>query len=146
MAGVTCFVWMSNAKAKKPISYNKDIRPILSDKCFSCHGPDVNKMKAGLRLDIAEKAYAELPNNKGHFAIVPGSIEKSELIRRIESTDPNIVMPKPESHLARLTPEEINLFKLASSLIEFGLVCRRIVISDSQYHLNKIITNPHNLL
>jgi hypothetical protein len=110
VSGIAVFLWMSNAKAKKPISYNKDIRPILSDKCFSCHGPDVNKMKAGLRLDLPEKAYAELPNNKGHFAIVPGSPEKSELIRRIESTDPNVVMPQPASHLERLTPDEINLF------------------------------------
>ena len=97
-------------KAKKPISYNRDIRPILSDKCFSCHGPDVNKMKAGLRLDLEASAYAELPNNKGHFAIVPGHPEQSELIRRISSDDPNIVMPQPASHLAKLTPEEIALF------------------------------------
>lgn len=102
---------MNNTKEEKPISYNKDIRPILSDKCFSCHGPDVTKMKAGLRLDKAETALAELSKNKGHFAIVPGSPEKSELIRRIESTDPNVIMPQPESHLAKLTPEEINIFK-----------------------------------
>lgn len=102
---------MNNTKEEKPISYNKDIRPILSDKCFSCHGPDVTKMKAGLRLDKAENALAELTKNKGHFAIVPGSPEKSELIRRIESNDPNVIMPQPESHLAKLTPEEINIFK-----------------------------------
>ena len=102
---------MNNTKEEKPISYNKDIRPILSDKCFSCHGPDVTKMKAGLRLDKPENALAELTKNKGHFAIVPGSPEKSELIRRIESNDPNVIMPQPESHLAKLTPEEINIFK-----------------------------------
>jgi len=99
-----------NFKSNKPISYNRDIRPILSDKCFSCHGPDVNKMKAGLRLDLQASAYAELPNNKGHYAIVPGHPEQSELIRRIASDDPNIVMPLPASHLAKLTPEEIALF------------------------------------
>jgi hypothetical protein len=111
VAGITCFVLMNNTKEEKPISYNKDIRPILSDKCFSCHGPDVTKMKAGLRLDKPENALAELTKNKGHFAIVPGSPEKSELIRRIESNDPNVIMPQPESHLAKLTPEEINIFK-----------------------------------
>jgi len=111
VAGITFFVLMNNTKKEKPISYNKDIRPILSDKCFSCHGPDVTKMKAGLRLDKPENALAELTKNKGHFAIVPGSPEKSELIRRIESTDPNVIMPQPESHLAKLTPEEINIFK-----------------------------------
>jgi len=67
-------------------------------------------MKAGLRLDLQASAYAELPNNKGHYAIVPGHPEQSELIRRIASDDPNIVMPQPASHLAKLTPEEIALF------------------------------------
>ena len=98
-------------KDAKPVSYNNDIRPLLSDRCFSCHGPDVNKMKAGLRLDLPASAYAELSQNKGHFAIVPGDPEKSELIKRISATDPRIVMPQPESHLAPLTPAEIDLFK-----------------------------------
>ena len=102
------------AKAKKEkeslISYNRDIRPILSDKCFSCHGPDVSKIKAGLRLDLPASAFAELEKNKGHFAIVPGNPEKSELIKRISSNDPGIMMPMPESHLARLTTDEIKLF------------------------------------
>ena len=85
------------AKAKKEkeslISYNRDIRPILSDKCFSCHGPDVSKIKAGLRLDLPASAFAELEKNKGHFAIVPGNPDKSELIKRISSNDPGIMMP-----------------------------------------------------
>lgn len=102
------------AKTKKEkenlISYNRDIRPVLSDKCFSCHGPDVSKVKAGLRLDLPASAFAELEKNKGHFAIVPGNPEKSELIKRISSNDPGIMMPMPESHLARLTTDEIKLF------------------------------------
>ena len=102
------------AKAKKEkenlISYNRDIRPILSDKCFSCHGPDVSKIKAGLRLDLPASAFAELEKNKGHFAIVPGKPDQSELIKRISSNDPGIMMPMPESHLARLTTDEIKLF------------------------------------
>ena len=100
-----------NNKIQKPISYNRDIRPLLSDRCFACHGPDVNKMKAGLRLDLQASAYAELPKNKDHYAIVPGSPEKSELIKRIESSDPHIMMPQPESHLAKLSPAEIEIFK-----------------------------------
>lgn len=96
---------------QKAVSYNRDIRPILSDKCFSCHGPDVKKVKAGLRLDLPSRAFAELEKNKGHFAIVPGFPEKSEVIRRIESADPKIMMPLPESHLTRLTADEIALFK-----------------------------------
>lgn len=102
------------AKAKKEketlVSYNRDIRPVLSDKCFSCHGPDVSKIKAGLRLDLPASAFAELEKNKGHFAIVPGNPEKSELIKRISSNDPALMMPVPESHLARLTTDEIKLF------------------------------------
>ncbi len=93
------------------ISYNRDIRPILSDKCFACHGPDVKKVKAELRLDQAAFAYAPLKKSKGKFAIVPGHPELSELITRIESTDPKIMMPLPESHLTPLSPEQIVLFK-----------------------------------
>jgi hypothetical protein len=112
MVGTSIYYFTSGrTKKEKPISYNKDIRPLLSDRCFSCHGPDVNKMKAGLRLDKAETAFAELVKNKGHYAIVPGSPEKSELIRRIESSDPQIMMPQPESHLAKLTAAEIELFR-----------------------------------
>jgi hypothetical protein len=106
--------YLSNQKQGKQnteISYNRDIRPILSDKCFLCHGPDANTRKAGLRLDLQNGAFAELQVNKGHFAIVPGSPEESELIRRIESTDPAVLMPLPESNLPQLTPEEITVLK-----------------------------------
>ena len=110
----TGIYFFSNQKRNNPkteISYNRDIRPILSDKCFLCHGPDANTRKVGLRLDKQEGAFAELQVNKGHFAIVPGSPEESELIRRIESTDPAVLMPLPESNLPHLTPEEIDIFK-----------------------------------
>ena len=112
VVGISIYYFTNGqVKKEKPISYNKDIRPLLSDRCFSCHGPDVNKMKAGLRLDKPEVAFAELIKNKGHYAIVPGNPEKSELIKRIESNDPHIVMPQPESHLAKLTPPEVEIFK-----------------------------------
>lgn len=96
---------------EKEISFNRDIRPVLSDRCFACHGPDVNARKAGLRLDLESGAFAELQNNKGHFAIVAGSSEMSELIKRIESDDKAFAMPPPESNLSRLTKEEISLFR-----------------------------------
>jgi len=108
------FYFFSNQKRNNQsteISYNRDIRPILSDKCFLCHGPDANTRRVGLRLDLQEGAFAELQVNKGHFAVVPGSPEESELIRRIESTDPAVLMPLPESNLPHLTPEEIAVFK-----------------------------------
>lgn len=92
------------------VSYSYQVRPILSDKCFACHGPDANKREAGLRLDVAESAYAKLESGAGH-AIVPGDPRASELYRRISSSDPDYVMPTPESHLGRLTEDEIAILK-----------------------------------
>ena len=109
--GVVKYTYAKKEASNALVSYNREIRPLLSDKCFSCHGPDVSKVKAGLRLDIPASAFGELEKNKGHFAIVPGQPDKSELIKRIASNDPAIMMPVPESHLTRLTTEEINLFK-----------------------------------
>ena len=109
--GLVYFITHGISTKENQISFNRDIRPILSDKCFSCHGPDANKRKAGLRLDQQSGAYAELKKNKGHFAIVPGDPGKSELISRIESNDPAIMMPLPESHLTKLNHDEINLFR-----------------------------------
>jgi hypothetical protein len=91
------------------ISYSFHIRPLLSDKCFACHGPDANKRQAGLRLDIADSAYAPLKETPGAFAIVPGKPETSELVKRISSSDPSYQMPVPESHLGLLNEEEIEL-------------------------------------
>src|SRR5688572_9186003 len=71
----------------KRISYNFHIRPILSDKCFSCHGPDANKRQAGLRLDKAEEAYGALKDNPLAHAIVPGQPEQSMVFLRISSAD-----------------------------------------------------------
>src|SRR5690606_26946246 len=63
------------------IDFYYHIKPILSDRCFACHGPDENKMEAGLRFDIEEKAFAKLES--GHRAIVPGNLGRSELYHRI---------------------------------------------------------------
>lgn len=93
------------------VSYNFHIRPILSDKCFSCHGPDANKRAANLRLDIAEHAFAPLTETKGAFAIVAGKPEESELYKRITAKDTAYLMPSPESHLGALSENEIALIK-----------------------------------
>lgn len=92
------------------LSYNFHIRPILSDKCFACHGPDANKREAGLRLDVEEDAFAALKESPGKFAIVPNDVEKSELYHRIISQDPSIQMPPPNFNLT-LSQEEIGLIK-----------------------------------
>ena len=85
------------------ISYNRDIRPVLSDKCFFCHGPDPNKRKAKLRLDVREEALAKQ-------AFIPGKPDESELIRRIFTTDLDDLMPPPESHKT-LTSAEKQMFR-----------------------------------
>ncbi|OJV12314.1 MAG: hypothetical protein BGO21_06070 [Dyadobacter sp. 50-39] len=110
---VSCFKKngvLQSQSGSEAVSYNFDIRPILSDKCFACHGPDAKKREAGLRLDLAESAYAKLKDGKG-VAIFPGKPEQSELYRRITSPDPSYQMPTPESHLGLLNETEIGLVK-----------------------------------
>ncbi|MGV3657484.1 MAG: PSD1 and planctomycete cytochrome C domain-containing protein [Chitinophagaceae bacterium] len=111
MVWVSCMDESEKLDLPQVVSYNFHIRPILSDKCFNCHGPDVAQMQAGLRLDAAEFAYAPLKESKGKFAIVPGKPDSSELIHRISSTDTADMMPTPESHLSALSEYEINLFR-----------------------------------
>lgn len=115
IAGILGFVawknWGADKSAPNRISYNFHVRPILSDKCFACHGPDQNKLQAGLRLDLAKNAYAPLPENPGAFAIVPGKPEASELMKRITSKDPDYLMPTPDSHLTPLTEHEIEIIR-----------------------------------
>lgn len=110
---ISCF--SNNGKDDKAlpetVSYNFHIRPILSDKCYKCHGPDAGHRKAGLRLDIADSAYAPLKETKGAFALIPGKPELSELYKRISSLDTSYMMPEPESHLGALSDYEIRLFK-----------------------------------
>ena len=84
------------------VSFNREIRPILSDNCYACHGFDPNTREADLRLDTFEGATAD---NDGVIAIMPGDVEKSELWRRIHSTDADEVMPPPETH-KKITKEQ----------------------------------------
>jgi len=88
------------------IDYNIHVKPILSDRCFSCHGPDVNTREAGLRLDIAEGAYEPLQNNKRKVAISPGKLHKSEVFNRLISGDSNLMMPPPTSNVSLSSQEK----------------------------------------
>jgi hypothetical protein len=90
------------------LDFNRDIRPILSDNCFSCHGIDAKHRKADLRLDVAEGALVK--NKDGSQAIVPGKADASTIIQRILSTDEDEVMPPPESH-KKLKPAQIETLK-----------------------------------
>ena len=110
---VSCFKKngvLQSQSGNEAVSYNFDIRPILSDKCFACHGPDAKKREAGLRLDLAESAYAKLKDGKG-VAIFPGKPEQSEVYRRITSPDPSYQMPTPESHLGLLSETEVGMVR-----------------------------------
>jgi hypothetical protein len=92
------------------VSYNFDIRPILSDKCFTCHGPDANKRKADLRMDDPVSAFAALKEHPQAHALVAGKPELSEAFLRITSKDTAKVMP-PHSSPLKLTPLEIKLIE-----------------------------------
>src|SRR5262249_14797899 len=83
------------ADAPVKVQFAREILPLLSANCFTCHGPDPKERKAGLRLDVRAEAIKEAES--GERAIVPGSAAKSELWRRISSTDRDVVMPPPKT-------------------------------------------------
>jgi len=87
--------------------FNREVRPLLSDRCFSCHGPDESERAADLRLDQADSLIKE---RDGYQVVVPGNPEKSELILRITATDDDIRMPPPD-HGKTLTKEEIDILR-----------------------------------
>jgi hypothetical protein len=96
-----------DSASDRKLKFNRDIRPILSETCFHCHGPDEHGRRADLRLDTLEGATTDLG---GYQPIVPGNVEDSEAWQRIISDDPDMLMPPPESHLA-LTQEQKTLLK-----------------------------------
>ncbi len=92
------------------VDYNFHIRPILSDRCYKCHGPDDNARKAELRLHTQAGVYAASRDDSLRYIIVPGSVQESKLMAHITSEDPKTVMPPPESNLS-LTKHEIALIR-----------------------------------
>lgn len=101
-----------------PVDYTYDVKPILSDRCFACHGPDANHQKANLRLDVAEVAYKKEAES-GLKAIKPGKPGSSELVHRILSVDPEMVMPTPESHLSLTAREKAILIRWVEEGAEY---------------------------
>jgi len=93
------------------ISFNFHVKPILSDKCFLCHGPDAGTREAGLRFDVKEVALGALGELKDHYAIVPGKPDESKLVYRITNEDPNVRMPPPVSNLTLTEYEKKVLVK-----------------------------------
>ena len=108
-----CFVFaiaasgFATAAEPRPVEFNRDVRPILSDHCFQCHGPDEKQRKAELRLDIEAGALAE---HDGSRAVVPGKLSESELFQRITSQDENERMP-PAKFARQLSAEQIGILK-----------------------------------
>lgn len=100
--GVAACCTLALADSGEALHFSRVIRPVLSDKCFACHGPDENKRKAGLRLDTPEGLQAD---RGGYRVIVPGDPDASELIKRINHSDPGEIMPPPETKNA-LSQEE----------------------------------------
>src|ERR1051325_5519349 len=101
----------ANARADdepKRADFNFQIRPLLSDRCFKCHGPDEKSRKKKLRLDTREGVFKELED--GWAVVKPGDVDKSELIRRIFTSDEDDLMPPPKSDL-KLSPAEKDLLK-----------------------------------
>ena len=92
------------------VNFNFDVKPILSDKCYTCHGPDDKARKANLRLDIESGFYKSLEDNPNHYVINKNSPEKSEILNRINSENASYVMPPPESNL-KLSDREKEVLK-----------------------------------
>lgn len=96
--------WSVSGSAAE-LDFNRDVRPILSDKCFKCHGPDAKNQKSDFRIDTFEKATENLGDYAG---VVPGNLKESEVHWRLHSDDPVDIMPPPEAKMP-LTPEEIRI-------------------------------------
>lgn len=96
---VCCAMFVGSALGEEPVDYLRDIKPILSNSCYTCHGPDKETREADLRLDVRDVAIES--------AVVPGDPDASELLARITSEDPDVHMPPPTSQRSKLSQAEI---------------------------------------
>ena len=111
------FLLIAPALPAAELSFNRDVRPLLSDRCFACHGPDATDRKADLRLDRADGEDGAYRTHKGSTAIKPGSLEDSEVWYRITTDDADEVMPPPKSHKKPFSKDELAVIR---SWIEAG--------------------------
>src|SRR5262245_10476893 len=111
-AAFGCVLTTTEPTAAEPplpavVEFNRDVRPILADNCFACHGPDKNQRKADLRLDLEEGARAD---RGGYAAVVPGKPEQSELVKRITAEDVKERMP-PAKFGKKPTAQQIAILR-----------------------------------
>jgi len=106
-----CIICSAFAAHAKEVSFGRDVFPILSDRCFACHGPDAHDRKAKLRLDFADGPDGAYRTHDDVTAIKPGSLEDSELWYRITTDDPDDLMPPAKAHKKPLTKEEQSVIK-----------------------------------
>jgi len=106
-ACVASAIFADAARADDRVQFNRDIRPILSDNCYQCHGPDPGARKEGLRFDRPEGFFDKRDTGT---PVIPGNVKESTLIERIFADDPDDVMPPPKSH-KKLTPVQKDLVK-----------------------------------
>ena len=106
----------ASMKLPQTVDYNFHIKPILSDNCYTCHGPDANKRKAGLRLDVENMAFSELPESPGEYALVSKNIRESKAYQVMVSDEADELMPPPDSKLSLNAYEK----KLIKKWIEQG--------------------------
>src|SRR5277367_6925806 len=100
----------ASSRGRQHLDFNQDVQPILASNCFSCHGPDPEMRKGGLRLDLEESAFRKRPGHPD--AIVPGHPDQSELIKRVESKDPHHLMPQaPQGEAKPMAPADIAVLK-----------------------------------
>src|SRR5688500_15848609 len=97
-AGVAFLAFASAALAQAEVDFARDVQPILSDKCYHCHGPDGGSRKADLRLDVLDKQLGPFAPRDGYAIVMPGSLDDSVLVMRITSDDPDVHMPPPASN------------------------------------------------
>ena len=112
--GMVTLSFVNAAPAEAPVpavvQFNRDVRPVMANTCFKCHGPDIKANKADLRLDLPENATRERKDKTGrkYTPVVPGNPEASEVWRRVSSQDPSVAMPPPDSlHLLSTRDQEI---------------------------------------
>ena len=95
-------IGLLSLSAEEKIDFNRQIRPILSDKCFFCHGPDAKEIKGKLQLHSLEHATKKLGKKKNRQALFPGDLKKSEIWARIMTDDEDDIMPPADSHNLRI--------------------------------------------